>query len=76
MQLIRVTKAGEVFLLVSDRPMEAHDIAEVVDHADVHYSLGSERADRDLVLHGIHPVGHARFSALQKFGEKVAELKL
>ena len=76
MRLIRVNKAGEVFLLVSQHHMTRHDIADTVDHVDVHYCLGSERATKELSAHGIEPVGHARFHALEQFEGKVTTLSL
>jgi hypothetical protein len=77
MKLIRVTKAGEVFLLVAPQPMEARDIADVVDHVDVHYTLGSEKATKALGHHDIHMTGNMRFRALIGIeGNTVSTLKL
>lgn len=76
MKLIRVTKDGEVFLLVAQQQMEAHDIALAVDQADIHYTLGSKGATKMLDAHGIKEVGSMRFHALQAIHGKVSTLKL
>ncbi len=76
MKLIRVTKAGEVFLLVAPPLMEARDIAEAVDHVDIHYTLGSDGATKALEHHGIQTTGNARFRALQGIHGMGSTLKL
>ena len=76
MKLIRVTKAGEVFLLVAPQTMEARDIAEAVDDVDIHYTLGSDGATKALKDHGIEMTGNMRFHALQAVHGEGSTLKL
>jgi len=61
--IVQVKKDGAVFLLRSTTLKDPQAILCAVDHADVHYTLGTERAKRDLKEHGIEPASdHERFT--------------
>jgi len=60
--IVRVNKGGTVFLLCSTTLKDPQAILCAVDHADVHYTLGTERAERDRKDHGIVPSDDQRFT--------------
>lgn len=50
---VRVVKDGRVFLFRSLTLKDPQAILCAVDHADVHYTLGTEKAVQDLNKNGI-----------------------
>jgi hypothetical protein len=55
-KLVSVTKGCMAYLLLLDHPMDRKDIADAVDHVDVHYTLGTPRAIHALLAHGMKQV--------------------